>query len=165
MTATTMKRLKKSKEHREAFVASQINVGLPFQIRALRKQRKLNQKQLAELAGMLQPRISAMEQPGGGQVNLETLKRLAAAFDVALLVKFVPFSELVRFSDDFSPDDFAIASFPAEIDQLEQVSRAERPRLQVVANDTSLPLSILRETHPDMHLTQSTGFPVLQAAA
>ena len=114
MISTVTTRLKKSKAHRDAFVASEIKVGLPFQIRALRKQRGWNQKQLADLAGMLQPRISAMEQPGGGQLNLETLRKLASAFDVGLLVKFVPFSELAKWSDDFSPDDFAVLSFAQE---------------------------------------------------
>ena len=76
MTTITTTKLSKSKAHRDAFVASQINVGLPFQIRALRKQRGFNQQELAKIAGMLQPRISAMEQVGGGQLNLDTLKKL-----------------------------------------------------------------------------------------
>jgi transcriptional regulator with XRE-family HTH domain len=108
-------KLSKSKARRDAFVASQINVGLPFQIRALRKQRNLNQNELATLAGMLQPRISAMEQVGGGQLNLDTLRKLAAALDVGLLVKFVAFSELIKWSNDFSPDDFSVPSFDQEM--------------------------------------------------
>lgn len=115
MTIITTTKLSKSKAHRDAFVASQINVGLPFQIRALRKQRNLNQQELATLAGMLQPRISAMEQVGGGQLNLDTLRKLAAAFDVGLLVKFVAFSELTKWSNDFSPDDFSVPSFDQEL--------------------------------------------------
>jgi transcriptional regulator with XRE-family HTH domain len=115
MTSITTTKLSKNKVHRDAFVASQISVGLPFQIRALRKQRGLNQKELAEMAGMLQPRISAMEQVGGGQLNLDTLRKLAAALDVGLLVKFVAFSELIKWSNDFSPDDFSVSSFDQEI--------------------------------------------------
>ena len=152
MTTATMKRLKKGKQHREAFVASQINVGLPFQIRALRKQRDWNQKQLADAAEMLQPRISAMEQPGGGALNLETLRRLAAAFDVALLVKFVPFSELVNFSDAFSPDDFSVASFENEAPQFESTSspmiNARFLRL-VVSNHT--PVALGQSSSPSVH--------------
>ena len=115
MTSITTTKLSKNKAHRDAFVASQISVGLPFQIRALRKQRGLNQKELAAMAGMLQPRISAMEQVGGGQLNLDTLRKLAAALDVGLLVKFVAFSELIKWSNDFSPDDFSVPSFDQEI--------------------------------------------------
>jgi len=118
-TKKTMERLKKSKAHRAAFVASQINIGLPFQIRSLRKQREWDQKRFADEAGMLQPRISAMEKPGHGSLTLETLKRLAAAFDVALIVRFAPFSELLRWSDKFSPDDFSILGFEGELETLE----------------------------------------------
>jgi hypothetical protein len=60
---------------------------------------------------MRQPRIALMESPGATKFNLETLRRIASAFDIALTVKFVPFSELRKWSDDFSPDDFNVSSF------------------------------------------------------
>ena len=118
-TKKTMERLKRSKEHRSAYVASQISMGVPFQIRSLRKQRKWDQQKLATEAQMLQPRISAMEKPGYGNLNLDTLKRLAAAFDVALVVRFAPFSELIRWSDRFSPDDFNALGFEEELENVE----------------------------------------------
>jgi hypothetical protein len=71
---------------------------------------------------MLQPRISAMESPGETKFNLETLRRLASAFDVALIVKFVPFSELVGWSETFNPDTFVIPSFDAERAELVRAS-------------------------------------------
>ena len=116
MTNKLIEKLSKNKEYRGAFVASQVNIGIPFQIRALRKQQDRNwdQKKLAEEAGMLQPRISAMEKPGYGSFTLETLMRLASAFDVALIVRFAPFSDLIRWSDKFSPDSFQIPSFEKE---------------------------------------------------
>lgn len=117
-TTNMMTKLKKGKKYREAFVASQIDVGIPFQIRALRKQVDMDQKKLASVAGMLQPRISAMESPGYGSFTLETLKRLAAAFDVALVVRFAPFGELVRLSNNFSPDDFQVLSFDKELESI-----------------------------------------------
>lgn len=107
----TINRLKAGKVEREAFVVSEIRVSIPFQVRALRAQRGWDQKTLAEKSGMAQPRISAIEKIGGANLNLETLKRLAAAFDIGLVVKFAPFSELVAWSDNFSPDNFAVASF------------------------------------------------------
>ena len=101
----------KNKDYRDAFVGSQISIGLPFQIRALREQRGWKQATLAEKTGMLQPRISAMEAPGGAKFTIETLRRLASALDVALMVKFVPFSALVQWSEEFSPDTFSVPSF------------------------------------------------------
>jgi transcriptional regulator with XRE-family HTH domain len=101
----------KAKDYRDAFVSSQMLIPFAFQILALREQRGMTQKQLAEKAGMLQPRIAAMERPSGSEVNLRTLKRLASAFDVALIVRFVPFSELVEWAENFSPDTFVVPSF------------------------------------------------------
>jgi transcriptional regulator with XRE-family HTH domain len=101
----------KDKAYREAFVFSQMSIPISFQIRALREQRKLTQKQLAEKANMLQPRIVELERPKGNEPNLRTLGRLAAAFDVALIVRFVPFSELAEWAQQFSPDTFMVPSF------------------------------------------------------
>lgn len=109
----TMRNLKK-KTYRDAFVRSQINVGIPFQVRALREKKQWKQEQLAKACGMLQPRISAIERPGGSKLNLETLFRLASAFDVGLVVRFGPFSEMLRWADEFSPDTFQVPSFTQE---------------------------------------------------
>jgi transcriptional regulator with XRE-family HTH domain len=97
--------------YRGAFVASQINIGIPFQIRALLKARGWTQEKLAERTGMLQPRISAILKPGKVRPNIETLRRIAEGFDCGLLVRFAPFSELVRWSDSFDPERFNIPSF------------------------------------------------------
>lgn len=107
-----------AKEYREAYVASQINIGIPFQIRALRKSRGWHQECLAEHAKMAQPRISEIERPGERRLNIETLLRISAAFDVGLQVRFVPFSELINWSESFDPEDFEVKSFDDEIAEL-----------------------------------------------
>jgi transcriptional regulator with XRE-family HTH domain len=109
------------KETRDAFVSSQVSIPIAFQILALREQRGWTQKQLAEKAGMLQPRIAAMERPSGSEPNLRTLKRFASAFDVALIVRFAPFSELVEWAGRFSPDTFIVPSFDEDC-ELEEVT-------------------------------------------
>lgn len=105
-----IQKLRKRKDYREAFVASQISTGIPFQIRALRKAQNWSQEKLAEITQMLQPRICAMEQGGYGDFTLNTLKKLAAAFDVGLVVRFAPFGEMVNWADAFSPDTFSVPS-------------------------------------------------------
>jgi transcriptional regulator with XRE-family HTH domain len=110
MTSKLREKLQE-KTYRDAFVASQIRIALPFQIRALREQRGWTQAQLAEKAGMLQPRISAMERPGGSKFTLETILRVAAALDIAFIGRFASFSELVGWTESFSPDIFMIPSF------------------------------------------------------
>jgi transcriptional regulator with XRE-family HTH domain len=99
-------------EYRKAFVASQINIGVPFQIRALLKSRPgWTQQTLAERASMLQPRISGLMAPGRVRPNIETLRRIAEAFDCGLVVRFAPFSEMVRWSENFDPENFSVPSF------------------------------------------------------
>lgn len=106
----------KDKAYREAYIGSQVFTTIPYQVRALRKHRKLDQKALAAKAGMKQSRISAIENPSGNKLNLETLIRLAVAFDVGLVVRFAPFSELLKIQADFQPDSFDVPTFQEELD-------------------------------------------------
>ena len=107
----------KDKAYRDAYVQSQIRTVLPFQLRSLRTAKKISQEDVAERAGMAQPRISDLERPTGRMPNLETLCRIASAFDVALEVRFVPFSELIRNSEIFDPDTFPVKTFDEEIEE------------------------------------------------
>lgn len=120
----------RDKEYRDAFMASQLRISLPMQCRALRESREWTQPQLAEKASMSQPRISEIERPGERRLNLETLLRLASAFDVALQVRFVPFSQLVDDDDQVNLDDFYIAPFEEDIAALE--SREEQMKSVIV---------------------------------
>ena len=112
MRLPTKKRVS-NKEYRDTFVSSNIDVGIAFQIRALRRQRNYTQKKLAEISGMKQKRISALENPSNPP-NLSTLKKLANAFDVGLIVRFIPISELLEWTLSLSPDFFEVASFNDE---------------------------------------------------
>ena len=86
----------KNKEYRDAFVSANVDVGVAFQVRALRSQRNWNQTELAKRANMHQERISVLENPSHSP-TLATLKKLASAFDVGLMVRFVPISKLVEY--------------------------------------------------------------------
>jgi len=88
-------RLRRGKTARKQFVESHLGKTMATQIRATRDQRGWTQGRLAEEVGMNQNAISRLESPSYAKPTLTTLKRLAAAFDVALVVRFVPFSELV----------------------------------------------------------------------
>ncbi len=139
-------------EFRGAFVASQINIGVPFQIRALRKERHWTQPELAERAGMKQSRISAMEKPGGPKLNIETLCRLASAFDVGLEVRFVPFGELIDHNDGFNPDSFSVKSFGAEL------AEAEAPNQRVVRGTQHSESIAIYLGHIDLMATATAGY-------
>lgn len=101
----------RNKEYRDGYTEAQLSIEVPFQIRAIRKARGWTQTQLAERSGIPQARISHLEQPGRDPLSLRTLYRLAAAFDVGLLVQFVSFSELVRREAAFDPETFNVPSF------------------------------------------------------
>jgi transcriptional regulator with XRE-family HTH domain len=102
----------KDKEYREAFVASHINNGISFQIKTMRENRNnMTQAELANLTGMKQTAISRLENPTYGHFTLNTLKNIASAFDVALMVKFVPFSELVKWDLNLSSESLNASSF------------------------------------------------------
>jgi transcriptional regulator with XRE-family HTH domain len=89
-----------------------------MQCRALRESYGWTQPQLADAAGMSQPRISEIERPGERKLNLETLLRLASAFDVALQVRFVTFEKLVDDENQIDLDNFYVAPFEQNIEQV-----------------------------------------------
>ena len=104
--------LRKSKASRASYIRSKLNVLIPSQIRALRQKLFETQVALGKEAEMKQSRISAMERPGAVQFNIETLVRLASTFKLGLVIKFVPFSEMLKWENDFNQDAFS----PATID-------------------------------------------------
>lgn len=65
------------------------------QIQALREQRGLNQGQLAELAGLWQSQVSKLEDIDNSSWNGRTLKKVAKAFDLRLVVRFESFGSLL----------------------------------------------------------------------
>lgn len=103
-----IEKLINSSKSRESYLRAKLNVLIPSQIRGLRLKYPMTQKELGEMAGMRQARISALEQIGEAKYNIDTLVRLAAALKVGLSVKFVTFSEVLEWENDFSQDDFIV---------------------------------------------------------
>ena len=99
MTSKLLEKLRKSKKYRDLFVEGQIRTGIPFQIRVMRESRPWKQSELGDRANMPQTVISRMEKPGSGNLTIKTLLRLASAFDVGLIVRFAPFSEIVDWAN------------------------------------------------------------------
>jgi transcriptional regulator with XRE-family HTH domain len=89
-------RIRRSKEARKQFTESHLNKGLAYQLRATRDKLGWSQEELAKEAHMNQNAISRLESQDYGKPTITTLKRLAAAMDVGLVVRFVPFSEMVN---------------------------------------------------------------------
>jgi transcriptional regulator with XRE-family HTH domain len=91
----------------------------------------MTQQALAQEVEMKQSRISAMERPGT-RFNIETLVRLASAFKVGLVVKFVSFSEMLKWENGYSQDTFN----PLIIDKDVEFRRHKAPAEPNVLNYT-----------------------------
>ena len=120
-----------NREYRREFAAD-VGTGLAFQVRLLREARGWTQEQLAHQMGKRQETICQWENPNYGRYTLKTLNELAAAFDVALLVRFAPFSELVDWSINLTPERLAPVSFDDEL-QLQ----GEFPRMVLPHDSTT----------------------------
>lgn len=116
----------RNKDYRDAYVEEKVTTSLPFQIRALREEREWSQADLGNRADMRQNAVSRLEDAESGTPSINTLLRLARAFDVALLVKFVPFTKLLSEFSDLSSEALGVASFDHEEPALERAAMPEQ---------------------------------------
>lgn len=114
MAASRLREMMEDKEAREGLVEGRIEASLPAQILALRRKAGLSQAQLAERLGTSQSVVARYEVPGYSNFTLKTLKKLSHIFDVALIVKFAPFSELIEREGKLSEKDLAVVSYHDE---------------------------------------------------
>lgn len=101
----------RDKPYRDTFVAAHLSTNIAAQIQTIREERGWTKKQLAQEAGMSPSRITVMEDPSYENFTLSTLKRLASAFDVALIARFTPFSDLVDWVAELSPEKLQAPEF------------------------------------------------------
>ncbi len=94
-TADLIRRLMRNQAARIRFVDSHLAKGVAFQIQSMRAKNDWSQEELGQRLGSNQNAVYRLENPDYGKQTITTLKRVAAAFDVALVVRFVPFSQLV----------------------------------------------------------------------
>jgi transcriptional regulator with XRE-family HTH domain len=136
---------------RKAYIRSKVCTLVPSQVRALRGRSK--QADLAAAAGMHQSRISMLETPGAN-VTLDTLSAIAAAFHVGLMVKFVPFSEMLRWENAFSQDEFTVTRLENDREFLtgEAATKSETEAFR-------LPSSLIQQVS-----SNSSAPPPIQAA-
>lgn len=128
MTArsTILSKLKSSFETRHAYISAKLGTLVPSQIRALRMKSDMpRQADLARESKMLQSRISVLETPGAANVTLDTLSRIAAAFKVGLIVKFVKFSEMLAWENSFSQDQFDVIKIDKDTEFLSPTLSAQ----------------------------------------
>lgn len=108
--ATLTKKFK-DKEYRREYVNSFFDSLITAQIRALRKRGRLTQAQLGERTGTTQSGISAFESDEYSAWTINTLRKLASVFDVAVIVKFASYGEAAREIDYFGESTVLVPSF------------------------------------------------------
>jgi transcriptional regulator with XRE-family HTH domain len=109
-----------NRQYRHALAASQFKRFVPFQIGALRKQRKWSQQELAERSEVTQGVISKAEDPDNGNLTVNTILRIANGFDVVFVGKFVPYSEFNQWRTNLS-EKTVILDFDKENEQIERL--------------------------------------------
>lgn len=86
----------KDKEYAHAYMEEFENSYIATQIKVLREQNDLTQNELAELAEMKQERISVLENVNYSSWSINTLRKLARAFDLVLHVSFENFGDEIK---------------------------------------------------------------------
>lgn len=106
----------KDKEYRDAYVRSTLTHGLAHQIRVNRERRNLTQAELAQKCGKKtnQVSISRLEDPAYGKFTLNSIFNIAAALDVAVVLKLVPYSKFLLEIADKSANGLFAKSFTDE---------------------------------------------------
>jgi transcriptional regulator with XRE-family HTH domain len=119
-----IRRLIRGVDARSRFVESHLDKSIAYQIRALRGD-KWTQAEFAEKVGINHANNVAarLENPRYGKHTLTTLKKIATAFDVGLVVWFVPFGRLVDWASGvpyldkgLTPSFYDVPSFTQEFE-------------------------------------------------
>ncbi|WP_425482234.1 helix-turn-helix transcriptional regulator [Luteibacter yeojuensis] len=105
----------RDREYRACYAEAAVEQGVAFQIQVNRKRRGWSQKELADRVGTRQNAICRLEDPDYGSHSLRMLMKVAAAFDVALIVKLASFSTLARESESLSEHQLYAAGYDEEI--------------------------------------------------
>jgi transcriptional regulator with XRE-family HTH domain len=139
-------------------VSSTINATVAHQCRLLRKKYGWDQTELGEKAGMKQTAISRVENTDYGNFTINTLKRIAGALDVGLVVRFASFGELVDWNLSLSEQALSPPSFEEERETIAQAHTQWDANVQA-ANFSYLSVP---EASPDYVLNYGTGPAVIQ---
>ena len=99
------------RKFRDAFVSSRIAQTIATQARVLRQRNEMSQNDLARALGTSQNAIYRLENPKYGRPTISTLKKLASFFNVGLIVRFAPLSEIVDWTVGLSERSLNVPDF------------------------------------------------------
>lgn len=145
------------KAFRDAFVYEHVKRVIPYQLRAMRKERKWTQGDLGKAVGKPRNVVNRLENPNYGKLTLKTLFEIASGCDVALLVRFVPFSRLLKESEDLSLEALSAASVTGD----DEASKLERQKLEEWAAEDELDTELAAAAASKVVLETGDLFPGL----
>ena len=102
------------REYRESAMEATVANLVAWQVRVNREQRGMTQVELAAAMGTQQSAISRLEDTESGDVQISTLVRVAHAFECAVVVKFVSYTEFAGLTSDVHPDRLYAEPFVAK---------------------------------------------------
>jgi transcriptional regulator with XRE-family HTH domain len=91
----------------------------------MRESRGWTQTMLAERLGTTQNAISRLENPKSSPATIPTLRRIAETFDVALIVKFAPFSEFVDSLSNMTERSVSVPAYDSETEKQERAAQKQ----------------------------------------
>lgn len=83
------------KDARHSYMAKHLRMTIAFQVRLIRIQRGWTQAELARRCGTKQSAISRLEDWDADFPQVETLRKVAEAFDCAVRISFGDWQELI----------------------------------------------------------------------
>lgn len=127
-------------EYREIYVEGHAKDTVAFQLRRMRLALDWEQRDVAAKLGnpKLQPMISRYENPDYGRYSVATLLELSKVFDVALVVRFAKFSELVRWDLHKTNATLQPASYHDDVELRMMASETWMWRSEARADCTSI---------------------------
>jgi transcriptional regulator with XRE-family HTH domain len=153
----------KNFEYRHTYVDSFLDSYIATQIQVMRERHGLTQTELAKRAGMRQSQISGLEDVNNSTWKVGTLRKLARAFDLVLVVRFEEFGSVLPEIDRFGRTSLTRRPFDkdpsfghvsvvrqqggtdAELSHVQTASTGARllafqPKGQIVMNEQSTPI-------------------------
>lgn len=105
----------KDPTYRRTYVDEFADAYLATQIKVLREQRKLTQTDLAALVGVKQSQVCRWENVNNSSWQLRTLKKIAAALDLVLVVRFESFGRVLPEIETLGRETLERASFVDDV--------------------------------------------------
>jgi transcriptional regulator with XRE-family HTH domain len=136
--ADLIRRLARSLAARIRFVESHVAKTIAFQVQSMRAKKGWTQEHLASRLGSNQNAVYRLENPYYGKQTLTTLRKVAAEFDVALIVRFAPFSELVDWVGGLSSESLTVPSFDEDFDRVRPAAGSEQSKIQQPREETEV---------------------------